>query len=115
MASSLCRLCTEPGAKRNTPPEDDGNKTTQNSKLPEGKENYSETIALGSKFGGQVSYGGEHKEGMNCGRMINVSENKTVRVVNSNEGEDGSFFTFRTVSATCKAHCKACSTDNTSR
>ncbi|KAH0928670.1 hypothetical protein HID58_014397 [Brassica napus] len=111
----ICAGCTEPGARRNTPPEDDGNKTTQNSKLPEGKENYSETIALGSKFGGQVSYGGEHKEGMNCGRMINVSENKTVRVVNSNEGEDGSFFTFRTVSATCKAHCKACSTDNTSR
>lgn len=91
-------------------------KLLKTQRLPEGKENDSKTTASRSKFGGQISYGGEHKGGMNCGRMISVveSENKTVRVVNSNEDEDGSFFTFRTLSATCKAHCKACSTDITS-
>ncbi|KAG2307689.1 hypothetical protein Bca52824_027437 [Brassica carinata] len=91
-------------------------KLLKTQKLPEGKENNSKTIASRSKFGGQVSYGGEHKGGVNCVRMKSVveSENETVTVVNSNDGEDGSFFTFRTVSATCKAHCKACSTDITS-
>ncbi|KAL0715922.1 hypothetical protein Bca4012_065244 [Brassica carinata] len=56
---------------------------TQN--LPEGKENNSKTIASGSKLGGQVSYGGEHKGGMNCVRMKSVveSENETVTVVNT--------------------------------
>ncbi|WZZ36357.1 hypothetical protein YC2023_019758 [Brassica napus] len=39
----VCAGCTEAGAKSNTPPEDDGNKTTH--KLPEGKENASKIIS----------------------------------------------------------------------
>ncbi|KAH0899685.1 LOW QUALITY PROTEIN: hypothetical protein HID58_049253 [Brassica napus] len=39
----LTERCTEAGAKSNTPPEDDGNKTTH--KLPEGKENASKIIS----------------------------------------------------------------------
>ncbi|KAF2563540.1 hypothetical protein F2Q70_00018412 [Brassica cretica] len=39
----VCAGCTEAGAKSNTPPEDDGNKTTQ--KLPEGKKNASKIIS----------------------------------------------------------------------
>ncbi|KAL0733599.1 hypothetical protein Bca4012_009809 [Brassica carinata] len=60
-------------------------KLLKTQKLPEGKENNSKTIASGSKFGGQVSYGGEHKGGTNCVRMKSVveSENETVTVVNT--------------------------------
>ncbi|KAG2328944.1 hypothetical protein Bca52824_000124 [Brassica carinata] len=60
-------------------------KLLKTQKLPEGKDNNSKTIASGSKFGGQVSYGGEHKGGMNCVRMKSVveSENETVTVVNT--------------------------------
>uniref|UniRef100_A0A1J3ES60 Paired amphipathic helix protein Sin3-like 5 n=1 Tax=Noccaea caerulescens TaxID=107243 RepID=A0A1J3ES60_NOCCA len=88
--------CTEAGARSDAPPEDDGNKITQ--KLPEVNENASKiVIASGSsKFGGQLSSDEEHKGAMNCDRRDSVaeSENEAVAMGNSNEGEDGSFFTF---------------------
>lgn len=88
--------CTEAGARSNAPAEDDGSKITQ--KLQEANENSSRiVIAPGSsKFGGQVSSDEEHKGAMNCDRRDSVaeSENEAVGNGNSNEGEDGSFFTF---------------------
>ncbi|CAH8388149.1 unnamed protein product [Eruca vesicaria subsp. sativa] len=80
--------------RSNTSPEDDGGKTNQ--KLLEANENASKIIASGSKFGGQVSLDEEHKGAMNCGRLDSVveSENGAVGMVKSNEGEDGSLFTF---------------------
>lgn len=86
--------CTETGARSNASLEDDGNKNCQ--KLSEANENASKTIASGSKFGGQVSSDEEHKGAMNCEQRDSVaeSENEAVGMVGSNEGEDGSFFTF---------------------
>ncbi|XP_024015380.1 paired amphipathic helix protein Sin3-like 5 isoform X2 [Eutrema salsugineum] len=86
--------CTEAGERSKSPPEDDGNKITQN--LSEVNENDSKIIASGSKFGGHVSSEEERKGAMNCDRIDNVaeSENEALGMVNSNEGEDGSFFTF---------------------
>lgn len=49
--------CTKAEARSKTPPENDGNKTTQT--LTEGNENVSKIIASGSKFGGEVSSDGE--------------------------------------------------------
>lgn len=85
---------TEAGARSNTLPEDDEKKITQ--KLSEGDENASKIIVSASKFGGQVSSNEEHKRAVNCDRRDSVaeSENEAEGMVNSNEGEDGSFFTF---------------------
>jgi len=75
---------TEAVTRSNALPEDDDNKITQ--KLSEGDENASKFIVSASKFGGQVSSDEEHKGA--------ESENEAGGMVNSNEGEDGSFFTF---------------------
>ncbi|KAL1218756.1 Paired amphipathic helix protein Sin3-like 5 [Cardamine amara subsp. amara] len=75
---------TEAGTRSNALPEENGTKITQ--KLSEGDENGPKTIVSGSKSGGQVSSDEEHKEA--------ESENEAERMVNSNEGEDGSFSTF---------------------
>lgn len=87
---------TEAETRSNALPEEDGNKVTE--KSSEGDENASKTIASGSKFGGsQVSSDEEHKEAMNCDRLDSVAESENDEVepmVNSNEGEDGSFSTF---------------------
>ncbi|KFK40849.1 hypothetical protein AALP_AA2G049400, partial [Arabis alpina] len=85
---------TEAGARNNAPLEDDGNKNSQ--RLPEANENASKVIASERKLCGQVSSDDEHKGAMNRDRRDSVveSENEAVGMVNSNEGEDGSFFTF---------------------
>ncbi|XP_023643046.1 paired amphipathic helix protein Sin3-like 5 isoform X2 [Capsella rubella] len=83
---------TEAGARSNALPEDDEKKITQ--KLSEGDD--SKINVSASKFGGQVSSDEEHKGAMNCDQHDSVaeSENEAGEMVNSNEGEDGSFLTF---------------------
>ncbi|XP_010510993.1 PREDICTED: paired amphipathic helix protein Sin3-like 5 isoform X1 [Camelina sativa] len=85
---------TEAEARSNALPEDDENKITQ--KLSEGDENASKTNVSASKFGAQVSSDEEQKVAMNCDQHDSVveSENEAGGMVNSNEGEDGSFLTF---------------------